>query len=338
MNNYVFFVDFPVMKNNFFFVVEDTVMKPAPVDIKSLKKDEVVCLFRSGDHIKVKENSYPPYRFVLDEVKQYENLTYENCDCEIENLFYHCHNLFEVTVILSGRGYYFVNGKAIEVKAGSIIVFNKLVPHAWIAVEGDAPKQRTFSFYPSLMLEKELSEKKNFYISEYLDKLTEWHSNIKEAKLISDIFDQIYNEYQKKERGYIVYIRNLLINFFVLQSREMHYSGAEKKNKVVTQEMDKAIIYMKSNFQNNIMLEDVAKQVYMHPNYFSSLFKKKYDVSFAHYMNMLKVTMASELMQSTELSVDEIIRQCGFLSKSNFYRVFKEFFKVSPSQYMKNKD
>lgn len=323
------------MENNFFLIAEDTIMKPPPLEVDKLRPDDIPYIYRNGDKVKLKSNSYPALQFILKDVRQYDNLAYENCDLNTDQLFFHCHNLFEVTVILSGRGFYFVNGKAIEVKAGSIIIFNKLVPHAWIAEEGNAPVQRSFSFYPSLMLGKELAEKRNFYINKYLEQLTYWSGSKESEPFIWEMFDQIYWEFQQKDRGYMVFIKGLVINFFIIKSREFYKSYVDS-TKQEGQQIEKALIYMRSNFQKGITLEDVSREVYMHPNYFSSIFKKRYGVPYVHYMNMLKATMASELMQSTELPVEEISRQCGFSSASNFYRVFKEFYKISPLQYIKN--
>lgn len=335
MNNYVFYVDLPMMENNYLFRVEDTVMKAPPVQVEHMRMDRVSHIFHSGNQVKLKKYDNHSLQFIVEELKQYQGISYENCDLPIENLFFHCHNLYEVTVVLSGRGYYFVNGKAIEVSCGDVVVFNRLVPHAWVAAPGHAPQQWTFHFYPDLLLEQELSKEENGFIREYLSDRSWLYEKEGESAETLNIFREIHKEFFEKKTGYRTCINNLLINYFIHEARKHRVVPPKVKRSTSGTELEKALNYMKCNFQNRISLEDVASFVYMHPNYFSAVFKKKYGIPFAQYMNLLKLSMASELMQSTDMSVEAIAKECGFSSSSNFYRVFKEHFNTSPLQYTK---
>lgn len=338
MKNYIFYVNLPLMEDNFYFRAEDTIMREPPIANKELEEGKVVCVNRITDELNIKQYNNSSTKLVLDELKQFENEKYTNCKQKIDKLFFHYHNLFEVSIIMEGNGYYFVNGKALEVKKGSVVVFNKLVPHAWIEGEDGAPIQRTFSFYPTLLLSKELEGEENIFIKECLDNITYIHIDEYNSRSVLELFEEIYVEYKNKALGYKKVIKDLLIKFFIDEARKENkdLNIDKKKHKPVSIEIESAIEYMKSNFQQNITLDDVAKHIYMHPNYFSSLFKKKCNVSFANYMNILKMSMATELMQSTNLHIDDLAYKCGFSSISNFYKVFKETYGITPMNYMKN--
>lgn len=335
MNQYIFYVDLPMMENNFLFRVEDTVMKAPPVPAGKMRIDCVSQIYRSGSQIKIKKYGNHSLQFVAEELKQYKDAPYENCDLNIENLFFHCHNLYEVTVILSGRGYYFVNGQALEVSKGDVIAFNRLVPHAWVAVPGEAPEQWTFHFYPTLLLDQELSREENGFIREYLSNISWIYEDKSKSRKTLTYFEEIYKEFSDKREGYKTCINNLLINYFINEARTHITKPAGHNKNASSADLEKALNYVKCNFRNRISLKDVAGYVYMHPNYFSSVFKKKYGIPFSQYMNLLKLSMAAELMQSTDMDVETISKECGFLSVSNFYRVFKEHFNMSPQKYMK---
>lgn len=335
MKSYLFYVDLPVMEDNFYFQAEKTPMKEPPIADKELQENEVVYVRKTSDVINIKGYSNSSTKIALDEVKKYQ---YEDClKCKepIDKLFFHYHNLFEVSIVLSGKGYYFVNGEVLEIKEGSVVLFNKLVPHAWLCSKEDIPIQKTFNFYPTILLAKELDDKENYFIKMCLDHITYLHVKQEDSEYILKIFEQIYKEYINKKQGYKTYIKNLLIEFFIEMTRRQKRVDIPRKHKVASREIEVALEYMKSNFHLNITLDEVAKQVYMHQNYFSTVFKKKCGVSFAQYMNILKLSMATELMQSTTLAIEEISVQSGFASLSNFYRVFKEHYGLSPSRYAK---
>ena len=161
MESYLFFEDFPPMEKGFYFFVEEAIMKKPLILSEELQKMQEV---QDGEiftlkidnlgKLKVQKTTDGISKIILKEIANYK--IDEDYDGPKENLFYHCHNGFEISIVISGEGYYFAEGKAIKVREGSIILFNSLVPHAWIANEDNPPVQKTFTFYHRLFLESEL--------------------------------------------------------------------------------------------------------------------------------------------------------------------------------------
>ncbi len=94
--------------------------------------------------------------------------------------------------------------------------------------------------------------------------------------------------------------------------------------------------YIEENFSVDIKLEDIAKSVYLHPNYFLKLFKKYFGVSPTKYLMDVRIERAKYLLVTTENSVSEIAKQCGFGSQTYFSYAFKKNVGKSPSAYLAN--
>lgn len=345
MKPYLFFEDFPPMDKGFYFFVEQAVMKKPLIlsqdlqEIQKVQEGEIFTLkiAREGK-LKLQKKSDSISKIILKEIMKYKE--YEAYHGEERNLFYHCHNGFEISMVMSGEGYYFAEGRAIRVEAGSIIILNSLVPHAWIADEKNPPVQKTFTFYHRLFLESELSKNELQIIDEYLKGLTVLDLHKEEAKKGITILELMYEEYINKKVNYQISIKQLLLSFFIYsirigKSRRKEINENVRKT-IPNSQLETAVKYIKSHFHRNITLEEVANKVYMHPNYFSTLFKRSYGTSFIEYVNALKIAMAVELMESTDLSIQEIASECGFKSLSNFYKVFKERYGISPAKYKTN--
>ena len=58
-------------------------------------------------------------------------------------------------------------------------------------------------------------------------------------------------------------------------------------------------------------------------------------MSVMQYLSTLRLRHAQTLLRDTELTLDEVIAQCGYNDKSNFIRTFKKAFFVTPMQYRK---
>ena len=90
---------------------------------------------------------------------------------------------------------------------------------------------------------------------------------------------------------------------------------------------------MRQHFSEQITLETVANQAYLHPVYFSSLFRETMDVSFSKYLMNMRLYYAKRLLINSANSVTEICYMSGFTSLSHFLRCFKIIFGTTPKKY-----
>jgi len=97
----------------------------------------------------------------------------------------------------------------------------------------------------------------------------------------------------------------------------------------------KAISYIEANLHTDISGKGVAKHVNMNSSYFSRLFSKELGVSFSDFVLQKRITRATELLQNTKRSVDEIADMVGIESVSYFYRMYKRMTGRTPGDVRK---
>lgn len=100
--------------------------------------------------------------------------------------------------------------------------------------------------------------------------------------------------------------------------------------------IDKAVRFMEENFQQEIGLEDVAKQVYLSTCYFSRLFKQVKGWSFTEYLTHVRMEEARKLLTTTSYSVAEIAMKVGFRDARYFSQVFKKHAGKTPGSYRRD--
>jgi YesN/AraC family two-component response regulator len=105
-----------------------------------------------------------------------------------------------------------------------------------------------------------------------------------------------------------------------------------KKNQEYEHFITKVTDYIEAHYHLDISLDQCAQICNLSPQYLSKLFKRTLDISFIEYVTQVRVMKAKELLETTDLMVNEIAERVGYNPK-NFIRVFKKQVGLPPGQY-----
>ena len=95
----------------------------------------------------------------------------------------------------------------------------------------------------------------------------------------------------------------------------------------------KALRYIAANYTQKLTLQNVASEVGISPNHFSTLFHRMVGVNFREYLCQTRVEGSKQLLLYTDYSLADIAAAMGFPDQSNFSKVFKRITGISPGKY-----
>lgn len=101
-------------------------------------------------------------------------------------------------------------------------------------------------------------------------------------------------------------------------------------NKDVIQEIQHFIC---CHYAENISLNSLAEQFYLHPNYLSRLFKEKTGHNFVEYLTEIRMEKVKELLRSSNKKIIEICDMTGYDNPRYFSKVFKQYTGMTPREY-----
>lgn len=101
--------------------------------------------------------------------------------------------------------------------------------------------------------------------------------------------------------------------------------------------IEKSILYMHDHIEENINLGEIAEFCGYSVSHFSMIFKKKTSRSPIEYFSNLKIQRASQMLDFTEMPVNEIAEKLNFEDPFYFSRVFKKLMGLAPSEYRRKK-
>lgn len=112
-------------------------------------------------------------------------------------------------------------------------------------------------------------------------------------------------------------------------SKSMFHHSPSKNSETIK----KAMKYISTHFHTNILLEDAANHVHLHPSYFSTLFKQSTGSSFKEYVNLVRIEESKRLLANTDFSIIDIAIAVGFEDQSYFSKVFRKYTGMTPKQF-----
>ncbi len=260
----------------------------------------------------------------------------------------HKHEFVEIVYILSGSAIHTVGEKRYRVNCGDVMVINSGIPHKFTSVGDSGEKFVTYDlmfspefFEASAIGMGDFESLKNSFLFYSLfpsDESSQPEMHVTGGRFsdYGEIFSRIYQEYQRKERGYIqlirAYIISLIIKFFrdVERMDSVHLSSGKLKT------VYSAVAYMQENFNTKLSVDDIASRAFLAPDYFRKIFKKVTGHSVTAYMQSLRIDEACRLLSTTDTPIKDICFLVGYNDVTTFYQSFKKITGKTPNEYRKS--
>jgi two-component system, response regulator YesN len=99
---------------------------------------------------------------------------------------------------------------------------------------------------------------------------------------------------------------------------------------------NRMIAYIDGHFEEKLYLKDLSAQFYINQVYCCQLFKKNLGKTFSEYVSELRIRKARELLKLTDLSIEEIAIEAGYVDYYYFNKVFKKHCGMTPTKFRKS--
>ena len=89
-------------------------------------------------------------------------------------------------------------------------------------------------------------------------------------------------------------------------------------------QLENAIDYVEQHYQDDFKIADLAQQCHMSETHFRRIFQEKMNMTPIEYVNFARVKKACELIDKTDISMEEVAEKVGFITQSTFNRNFRK--------------
>lgn len=113
--------------------------------------------------------------------------------------------------------------------------------------------------------------------------------------------------------------------------------NAKGYNKQSLQDIvQRAIKYIETYYSSNIKIRNICDAIYISPPYLQKIFLKYVGITPYQYIMDCRHRKGKEMLETTEVSIEDIARQCGFVNNAHFSTSFKQKEGMSPLAYKKS--
>lgn len=124
-------------------------------------------------------------------------------------------------------------------------------------------------------------------------------------------------------------VADCLLEYATAAAEAMQRQMQQKKDIRVQDVLE----WIESNYNQDISLDDIARQMDLSPTYASKQIKAYTGQSVVNYINQVRIEHAKELLITTKMSSNEIGAYVGFRYSQSFIRTFRKNVGMTPGNY-----
>lgn len=240
--------------------------------------------------------------------------------------------MIEICYLDRGSQHYQIESKQYMLKGGDLLI----TPPSLLHGTSGYPEEKGCLYWMIIKMPEKQEKISNLssFESQYLMKrlLAISYIQFRGAANIKIILNNIFNAYQKvdgplRKIGVFNYILEFLL--------QVIYYGECRNKGEISEKIKFVCTYIEENILEQILLEDLADRSGLSLSRFKHRFKEETGIPPAEYILRKKIDRSKEMIQNTDLAIQDIAYTLDFSSSPYFATVFKRFIGMTPLEFRK---
>lgn len=290
-----------------------------------MKHAKLELLFDEHKVIKVNRVDDPVF-YVFDYQKRSLNMQFQ-----------HFHNYYEVYFLLDDTAMHIIEGEYFVLQRYDLVLLKPQLLHKSMYPEHEEPKARLIIGF-RFPLEAGFERETQRLLSLFDEKVPIFRFDDAILQTLVSYFNEIYVLGSSNLPGSALMIHRTfqkILWTIEINRKTNRYKRQETVNSIIQTIYD-ITSYLHSHFDEELSLPMLADKFSISPFYLSRKFGEVTGTSYVTYVQLVRIRHAQHLLLYSTASIMEICEKCGFLSFSQFNRVFHKYCGMSPTEFRKD--
>lgn len=237
----------------------------------------------------------------------------------------HCHDFYEITLVEEGNSIHCINDRIVPISRAQLTFIRPADRHCYMSY-----KSENYTMFNIRISEDDYLKIKDF-LNGQTASLEEPELpvsiRLSEPKLtaIAAKLRAINDMPTSEKRG--AEVKTVICEIF------MELLGADPHKQPMPEWFSKILEELTHDFTSETDLSALSKRYGVSREHMCRSFRKYLNVTPSQYINALRLCEAARLLSGTDQEIIEISNEVGFNNLGYFYRLFSDYFKVSPREY-----
>ncbi|MBR6271567.1 MAG: AraC family transcriptional regulator [Lachnospiraceae bacterium] len=272
---------------------------------------------------------------VFDDDPDYNlHYTFESHPRQSTSPHLHYDTTLVLTYFLKGSGCFLVEGQQYLVGPGDLLLLNQSELH--VMTVDDSEHERISLYIYDSIFDKWNCPRHHFF--DAFNSRINGSNNVIPAETVarSGLGRQIQKILEYKSRrtpeGSVLAGCAVIEMLDMLNNVSVPSAGDSSVRSISNKHINDIIHYLSENYAQKIEIDELAYRFHFNKHYLCRLFKECTGTSIVEYCTLKKILYFNRLV-CQNLSLENAAYKAGFQNYSNFYRLYKKYTGISPSEY-----
>ena len=247
----------------------------------------------------------------------------------------HWHDAIEIISVTHGNLMVNIDQKEFHLEGGDCIILPPYSIHSTLSTSGNSAL--LLQIPVDAFSECLESEEKRTIIC---DPFPSDAAGQKSLKHIRDLLGRIFELQKSRISGAGLVCAGLLMEImyelYTGQSRPKDSFPDHTASFKNRQRLSAVMTYTEARYQENISLDDAAREVHLQVNYFCRIFKENTGMTYLQYLNEYRLGRIYQDLMETDIPLKLLLEKHGFTNYKLFRRMFFERFGATPGELRRN--
>lgn len=241
----------------------------------------------------------------------------------------HSHEFLEIIFVTVGKVRIIAGENEYEAEKGDLIIYNAGLNHCEYS-NVDDPAEIVFAAFDNIKITDLLPNRLIPDNYEYIFRSGEMYD------VFNYHFNYLIRELKEKHNFYVEISQNISRTLLMLAFRLINYTRNSSMLLDSGRIVNATLLYIEEHFKDKITLEDLASACFTNKYYLSHLFTRMYGESVGKCITIKRIEEAKKLLLATDVSIEKVAEESGFMDAGYFCRTFKKQTGQTPSAFRKS--
>lgn len=234
----------------------------------------------------------------------------------------HMHAFSEIFFITDGSGYFHLQDQQIPIQKGMVVINNSNIAHTESASPTEDLEYAVLCIEQLSFLPNASSHYENTFFLDFRD----------DFATVFKFIEDIEWEWIERQPLWQYSLQTQLNSYILYILRNSNLLALPSPDSNAPNHLANIHLYLNANYSEEITLDKLASMFCMNKYYLAHRYKELYGSSIIQSLNRIRCETARNLLQSTNLSINEISVNVGYNSCSYFSKMYRKLFGETPQQ------